>query len=266
MPANPAIATITTMQQDLGASFPIESQTSDSDKAFLLCAMDVMRFRAAYAYVEVGSYLGGSLTPFLMDPRCERVLSIDERERQQADERGARYDYAGVTHASMIAGLKAHGMSTDKLQTFDGSIDTMPRPADTFDLAFIDGEHTDVSCFRDFLWLQPLMATDAIIMFHDSTLVFKALQQVQLLLRRSGTPFTFLKKAGSEMSALFLGDLRRPDIIARFGEAEDLASFYSHAEKTVLYHQIKNRVVFDTHFHIHPTRVVPVVERHDPST
>ena len=56
-----------------------------------------------------------------------------------------------------------HGLDTGKLTTHDGSIDTLPPQTQKFDLAFIDGEHTDDACFRDFLWALPLMSEDGIV-------------------------------------------------------------------------------------------------------
>jgi hypothetical protein len=52
----------------------------------------------------------------------------------------------------MLDELHRSSISTDKLRTFDGSISELDdNYAVSFDLAFIDGEHTDEACFRDFL-------------------------------------------------------------------------------------------------------------------
>ena len=67
--------------------FPINSQTSPTDKLSLLQIRDIFKKTLpTYSYLEIGSYLGGSLTPFLKDPQCSHILSIDERNRQQPDE------------------------------------------------------------------------------------------------------------------------------------------------------------------------------------
>jgi hypothetical protein len=157
---------------DLSDYFPVLSQTTGPDRAFLLGAQSLVRDRrGSYSYLEIGSFLGGSLAPFLRDPHCSAILSVDERGRQQPDERGATYDYAGVTAQTMLETLHAAGLDTSKLETFDGSIDALPRQLRAFDLTFIDGEHTDEACFRDFLWVLPHLSADGVVVFHDSTLV-----------------------------------------------------------------------------------------------
>jgi predicted O-methyltransferase YrrM len=228
---------------EIALQFPIESQTSDRDKAFLLDAQRLIRDVApSYDYVEIGSFLGGSLAPFLRDPACRSILSIDERGMTLADERGALFDYAGITTQSMLDRLALAGLATSKLTTHDGPIDTLPASDRLFDLAFIDGEHTDQACFRDFLWVLPLMKPDSAILFHDSSLIYKAIRLIALSLRKDGRPFALLKKKQSEMSAVFLGDLSRRDLGGYFEAGEDCAEFYAASEIAVLESNIRNRV------------------------
>ena len=244
-------------QTQLAKHFPIESQTTPNDRKFLLASIVLVSgLKQHYSYVEIGAYLGGSLTPFLLDANCTWVLSIDERGRQQPDERGAKFDYTGVTHRTMIDKLTEHGISTDKLQTFDGSVDTFGPSAQTFDVAFIDGEHTDVACVRDFLWLLPMMKPDAVVMFHDSTLVFKALRIIQLYLRKLGLPFRFMKKTDSAMSAIFLGRFSQADIAAIFGPEENADEFYASSETALIHQQIKNRVKVRFTYEITPPMTI----------
>src|SRR5476649_547494 len=125
---------------EIAQHFPIESQSSDRDKAFLLAAKRLIADIApGYGYLEIGSFLGGSLAPFLKDPACASILSIDERGKTLPDERGALFDYAGITTQSMLDRLHQAGLATAKLTTHDGPIDTMALPERRFDLAFIDG-------------------------------------------------------------------------------------------------------------------------------
>jgi len=227
----------------IARQFPIESQTSERDKAFLLDAQRLIRDVASpYDYLEIGSFLGGSLAPFLSDPACRSILSIDERGLTLPDERGALFDYAGITTQSMLDRLHLAGLATAKLTTHDGSIDTLPVPDRLFDLAFIDGEHTDQACFRDFLWALPLMKPDAAIMFHDSSLIYKAIRLITLYLRKDGRPFVLMKKKRSEMSAVFLGNLSQRDLGEYFEAGEDCADFYAASEIAVLESNIRNRV------------------------
>src|SRR5271166_3742236 len=127
--------------------FPIPSQTSDLDKRAILMVRSLMP--PDYKYLEIGSFRGGSLVPFLRDPRCTWVLSVDPRLRQPiADERPGVFNY-DYTLESMLAELGQHDVPVDKLHNFVGEMQGVITPH-RFDLLFIDGEHTDVACFRDF--------------------------------------------------------------------------------------------------------------------
>jgi hypothetical protein len=230
---------------DLEHFFPTPSQTSANDKLFLLGSMRLARKTGSYAYLEIGSFRGGSLTPFLMDPACKMVLSIDERGRVQPDERGISYDYSEITTQSMLDELKRCSIGTEKLRTFDGSIHALTdNYTASFDVAFIDGEHTDEACFRDFLWTLPLMKSDAAIIFHDSTLVYKSLKLIMVYLDKAKFAFTFFKRANSEMSALFFGNYCDINHAQYFGTGEDPSVFFSRAEAFIITRQFKNRVRF----------------------
>lgn len=229
---------------EIALHFPIESQSSDRDKEFLLAAKRLIGDAVpdGYGYLEIGSFLGGSLAPFLADPACASILSIDERGKTLPDERGALFDYAGITTQSMLDRLHREGFVTTKLTTYDGSIDTMAVPDRRFDLAFIDGEHTDQACFRDFLWALPMMKVSSAVLFHDSSLIYKALRLIALYLRKEGRPFVFLKHVNSEVSAVFLGELSQCDLGRYFEAGEDCDAFYAESERAVLEHSIRNRV------------------------
>ena len=215
---------------DIGTLFPIPSQTSAQDKRFLLQTIALAkRILGSFSYLEIGFYLGGSLTPFLLDPVCKAVLSIDERGRQQPDERGAKYDYSGITHQTMINNLVSRGVPTSKLTTFDGSVDSVQRAESSFEIAFIDGEHTDIACFRDFLWTLPLMKSDAVIRFHDSTLVYKALRMIGLYMQKSGQRHLLAKNRESDVTAFFTGKFAEIDFAREFGRAADWDEFFERS-------------------------------------
>jgi hypothetical protein len=230
---------------DLEHFFPIPSQTSSIDKLFLLGSMRLARKKGSYSYVEIGSFRGGSLTPFLMDPACEMILSIDERGQVLSDERGIGVDYSGITTQSMMDELIHCHMETKKLRTFDGSVDALTdNYAALFDLALIDGEHTDEACFRDFLWTLPLMKPDAAIIFHDSTLIYKSQKLIMVFLDKAKIAYTFFKRADSEMSALLFGSYRTMDLVQYFGTHEDPSVFFSRAEGFLIRCQFINRARF----------------------
>lgn len=67
-------------EEELVRWFPIPSQTSLADREFLLDIQDLVRLHSGqYSYLEIGSFLGGTLAPFLIDSSCRAVLSVDER-------------------------------------------------------------------------------------------------------------------------------------------------------------------------------------------
>ncbi len=73
----------------LQTEFPISSQTSEIDKRALLLVREAINgYLDSYNYLEIGSYLGGTLVPFLRDGSCRRILSVDKRGQLQPDERG----------------------------------------------------------------------------------------------------------------------------------------------------------------------------------
>jgi Methyltransferase domain len=225
---------------DLKGEFPVESQTSRADKKCLLKTRDFLSQRGPYHYAEIGSYLGGSLTPFIRDQNCKGILSIDDRERHQPDERGRTFDYTGITHQTMLDNLQSHGLPIAKIKTFDGSVSDYPRSNQRYDLLNIDGEHTDWACFRDFIYGLKIMKPDAIIMFHDTRLVLKAIKIIQEYLRASNQKFRFFKPARSEFSFIVLNGHCESGFVDLFRAEPDFAAYCREAERRLLLECIDN--------------------------
>jgi hypothetical protein len=224
------------MDKDLiSKKFPIKSQTSNKDKIVILKIITLFK---NYNYCEIGSFLGGSLTPHLQADACQHILSIDDRERVQPDERGVLYNYAGITSDSMIDNLKLLDLDLKKLEIFDKSIQHLPAFEKKYDLIFIDGEHTDNACFRDFLYSLKLVNDLGIILFHDSTIVYKGIQMCLIYLEANAIPYKFIKVAKSEMSIIFLGNHS-----TKLFDEENPAEFYINAEKYRIMQLIKNRSI-----------------------
>ena len=234
-------------QQLINQNFPISSQTSDEDKLFLLNAITTIKAKGitSFKYIEIGSFMGGSLTPFLLENACSLIVSVDERERQQPDERGAKYDYSGITHQTMIDNLTSHDMDVSKLITHDGSISSYDRGNNKFDIAFIDGEHSDIACCRDFAWTYPMMKESSIILFHDSSIVYKALAIILELMHEKKVEFEIFKDQMSEVTAIFLGEFARINHRDIFGNPEDWQSFQNRSEIRMLSSIIGHRVDFE---------------------
>lgn len=224
--------------------FPIPSQTSSSDKQVLLTLRRMIGGRGSYSYFEIGSFLGGSIVPFARDPRCLKILSVDHREQQQPDERGALYDYKGVTSSQMIKNLSDIGIDTKKIKTFDLSISDYPFPDDvvSYDILFIDGEHTDSACFRDFIYGRRLLSEDSVVCFHDSTIIWRAIYLICELLRSEERKFRIFKVANTEMVLLLFGVYEGLDVRSWFDVEPDLSAFFRRAESIVFGEMIKNRI------------------------
>ena len=84
-------------KNSINTFFPIHSQTSREDKVFLINTIRLLNSNLnSYNYLEIGSYLGGSLTPFIIDKKCKKILSIDKRNLKLSDERGENFDYKNI--------------------------------------------------------------------------------------------------------------------------------------------------------------------------
>jgi Methyltransferase domain len=226
--------------------FPVASQTSNIDKEILLALQRLLAsVTGRYNYIEIGSFMGGSLAPFILDPKCKNAYSIDERERQQPDERGIMYDYGGVTSTTMLNELKKHGLRTDKVTVHDGSIESFRPGFQKFDMGFIDGEHTDEGCFRDFTWLLPVMKRNSIIAFHDNVLVYRALKLILIFLNaRKIKHHIHTMMGGSCMSVIGFGKFAGGGLGEHLPVGVAIEDFYTSAEKEVMRFQILNRVTF----------------------
>ncbi len=222
------------------SAFPIESQTSEADKLALLITRDLLGRSGSYSYAEIGSFMGGSLAPFLLDAKCEAVLSIDDRGRHQPDARGRTFDYTQITHQTMLDNLTGHGLPITKIETFDGSISEYDVKTRLYDALFIDGEHTDWACFRDFIHGEKLLKPNAVVMFHDTALVLTSLQIIKEYLVATSRKFTFFKMKNSEVSFIVLGDLCDSGFADQFIHEPDFDAYARKASRKILRQVIQN--------------------------
>ncbi len=186
----------------------ISSQSSTADREAFLALQRAVRDRSeGYVYLEIGSHLGGSIQPHLLDPRCKKIYSIDKRPEEMPDERGENRVYRGNSTQRMLDRLgqiSEKGLS--KIVCFDHDarhidpqrIDPAPH------LCFIDGEHTNRAVVADFAFCYKISAPDAVIAFHDSGLVAKGIKTVKKWLRQRGIVYEGLKLGGS-VYAICLG-------------------------------------------------------------
>jgi predicted O-methyltransferase YrrM len=177
---------------DLRLFEKIGTQTTDDDKRTLLaCQLALREMRPGYSYLEIGSYLGGSIQPHLADEKCARIYSIDRRPEVQPDARGYDWVYKNNSTARMLELLKEVGGDMSKITTIDGDTAAI-RPeqvSEKIDLCFIDGEHTDEACFRDFRFCLDVLNENGAILFHDAQITYNGIREATRFLEKSGRRF-----------------------------------------------------------------------------
>jgi hypothetical protein len=222
----------------------VPTATTPDDRRSLLELQNVVALKVpSYTYLEVGSYLGGSLVPHLVDERCGVVVSIDPHPPSQPDVRGRQIENNDVTTAVMVKVLtRAIGEKPlGKLLTYevDARDAMLTGTLPTFDLAFIDGEHTNVAVASDFLSVMHVAKANSIIAFHDANLIHPALLIVEKILADRGVPFvsSFLK---TNVFALGLGDMM--DAVRSLPGQIDRGKLISQAEADLLRKHFKARI------------------------
>ena len=178
---------------DLKLFEKIQSQSTDDDKrSFLAVQLAVRELRPSYNYLEIGSYLGGSIQPYLLDEQCAKIYSLDKRPLQQPDARGIDYVYQNNSTARMIEHLKKVAPDKlDKLTTIDGeSRQIKPSAiADEITYAFIDGEHTDEAVVSDFKFCLGTLSKTGAIGFHDAQITYNGIAECVKIMEKEGRKF-----------------------------------------------------------------------------
>ncbi len=163
----------------------------DNDQASLLALRRIVQADEPCVYLEIGSELGRSLLPALLDPKCTEVHSVDLRPVSTPDDRGRTWEY-GVTTQQMrdelaktatpeqMAKLKTYDMDTT---VFSKYVVSGPLAAPIIpNLVFLDAEHTTVAAFQDYLNLSGMLPANAIFAGHDSNLIFDAILNIDAML------------------------------------------------------------------------------------
>jgi len=178
---------------DLRLFEKIPSQSTDHDKKSLLAVeLAVRELAGEYNYLEIGSYIGGSIQPHLLDPKCRRIYSIDKRPRSQPDARGFDFVYENNSTARMMEKLAEVAESLEKITTIDGDSKTIA-PNDITDkiqLCFIDGEHTDEAVVADFKFCLRVLNERGAIVFHDAQITYNGIAECIAYLERNDIRFT----------------------------------------------------------------------------
>jgi Methyltransferase domain len=178
---------------DLSLFQSIHSESSSADRRSLLACQRATRNRESpYNYLEIGSHLGGSLQPHIVDPSCGRIYSIDKRPGSMPDERGLRFRYPENTTERMLSALGSiEGAEVDRLTCLDGDANELGADsiADRIHLCFIDGEHTDEAALRDFRFCLNVVDRPGAIVFHDAQIVYNGILEALRGLKASGRAF-----------------------------------------------------------------------------
>lgn len=178
---------------DLRLFEKIDSQSTAADKRSLLAIQAAVReLRPGYRYLEIGSYLGGSIQPHLLDDKCSGIVSLDKRPVQQPDARGFDYTYLNNSTTRMLEMLRAVAPDRmEKIRTIDGdSADVAPESiGEKVDLCFIDGEHTDGAVLSDFKFCLKALNESGCIAFHDAQITYNGIADCVKFLESSGRPF-----------------------------------------------------------------------------
>lgn len=197
-------------QDSLSIFSHVPTQLSLGDKRSLLALQAALgQVRVPYNYLEIGSYLGGSLQPFLVDERCERIISIDSRPQGQPGDERQRFKWTPVSTQDMLDRLRpAFGRYFDKLTCIDAESRTIQQSQIQHapHLCFIDGEHTDIACFNDFKLSLSVASPDCAILFHDIQIIFRGLKQCLAYLDRQQKTYRFYLLPG-KMAVIEIGSL-----------------------------------------------------------
>jgi hypothetical protein len=178
---------------DLNLFSKIDSQSTENDKrSFLALQLAVRKLRPGYKYLEIGSYLGGSIQPHLLDDSCSRIFSLDKRPVTQPDARGFDYTYLNNSTERMLEKLRTVAPEKiEKITTIDGDTRSISPSeiSEKIDFCFIDGEHTDAAVLSDFKFCLHALDQNGCIAFHDAQITYNGIATCIDHLKERGTTF-----------------------------------------------------------------------------
>lgn len=194
---------------DLSLFATIPSQTSDGDRRSLLAVQRATaRRHKEYVYLEIGSHLGGSIQPHLVDDRCKRIYSIDARPSQQPDDRSlgcvVHYDDNSTERMLSMLGGMGYG-DIARIECFDSDASEVDpsKIAGRPQIAFIDGEHTKATVISDFQFCSKVLSEEGIILFHDFGIIYPAILEICKRLDRQHRAYVPLKLESAVFAIFF---------------------------------------------------------------
>jgi methyltransferase family protein len=195
----------------------LAQQTAWDRRALLALHAATADTRPSFAYLEIGSYLGGSLQAVVRDPRCTQIISIDPRVTTAPNTGVRPVTYVENTTAHMRELLgTVPGADLSKLETFEVGADTLDtnalpvRPA----YCFIDGEHTDAAALQDARFCAEAVAGRGVVAFHDAPVVQNG---IKAFLREAWDDVSRALAFGGSVFAVELGgeDILRSPVVNR---------------------------------------------------
>lgn len=187
----------------------IPSQTSLADRRSLLAVQRATaRRNPEYAYLEIGSHLGGSIQPYLLDPRCSAIYSIDARPPEQPDDRSPGFivRYPENSTERMLGNLRALDparVSIVRCFDSDSSAVDPARIAPPPHIALIDGEHTVTAVLTDSAFCRKVLAPGGTILFDDFPIVYPAVLEITRALKKEGRRFVAARLDGKVFALFF---------------------------------------------------------------
>ena len=202
---------------DISLFKTIPSQTSNRDRRSLLAVQRaIARKHKEYVYLEIGSYLGGSIQPHLADDRCKRIYSIDPRYYQLPDDRAPHHVeyYKDNSTERMLNMLGSTGYGdVSKIECFDlaASEVELSKIIRNPQIAFIDGEHTKKAAISDFQFCIKIISEDGVILFHDFYIIYPALLEIFNQLDNQHHTYLPLKLEDNIFAIIFDQDILTSD-------------------------------------------------------
>ena len=121
---------------------------------------------------------GASLQPFIADPRCRRIVSIDRRDVASPDVRAEGARYLQNTTIEMLKRLeRVPGADLGKLTTIDATTEDVDPAEVSGDLCLIDAQHTNAAALQDARFCRKVIRDRGVIVFHDRVLVDRGIRQ-----------------------------------------------------------------------------------------
>jgi Methyltransferase domain len=192
---------------DLSLFSSILTQSSEDDRRSWLAVQRAIRSNG-YHYLEIGSYLGGSIQQHLVDPMCKSIISIDKRLFHAPDEREHIIEYETNSTEAMLEKMRRiDAQASQKIITFESDasdVDPVKLPSSP-DFCFIDGEHTSEAVIADFKFCYSVCSPNAAICLHDSRIIYSGIEKILSLLAGSNRTFSAGRLPGDTFG-IFFGD------------------------------------------------------------